>query len=288
MGYSYDGINWTASTSGNSILNPNSGICFAVAWNGTLWVAVYYYNDTTIGVMYSYNGIDWILTSYSVVVGLINNLKVGWNGQIWVISNRTNGALYDGKSLHYSLDGINWLLASTTGNYGSLTWNGSLWIAGSLGGAIASSSDGINWTEGTVNIIKVGTSFALASRRVLPYVGTTPVSKVSGSYTSNVVSTSTYSIDYAVSSNVILGLSTATTTLSFINTPTNTVYTTNVWLYQLNGGNVVTWPGSVSWGGASPSTAPTLGTTIDTADYLQLTTFNGGSKWFGYRFGSNF
>lgn len=35
VAYSYDGLTWTPSSSGNSLLYG----CFTVAWNGALWVA---------------------------------------------------------------------------------------------------------------------------------------------------------------------------------------------------------------------------------------------------------
>jgi hypothetical protein len=53
MAYSYDGINWTPSASGNSIF---TGECKAVAYGNGRWVAGGY---GTNQMAYSTNGIDW-------------------------------------------------------------------------------------------------------------------------------------------------------------------------------------------------------------------------------------
>jgi hypothetical protein len=57
MAYSYDGISWLASATGNAVFTSS---CGSVTWNGTLWIAT----GTGIGavinrVAYSYDGINW-------------------------------------------------------------------------------------------------------------------------------------------------------------------------------------------------------------------------------------
>jgi hypothetical protein len=55
LGYSYDGITWSASTNGNTIFNDVSG-CWGIGWNGNIWVAGGY-GTNRLG--YSYDGITW-------------------------------------------------------------------------------------------------------------------------------------------------------------------------------------------------------------------------------------
>ena len=60
----------------------------------------------------------------------------------------------------------------------------------------------------------------------------------------------------------------------------------NLFLTQDNSGNrLATWPASVSFG--NPST-PVLSTTGNATDISALTTFSGGSKWFGFLAGKGF
>ena len=143
LAYSYDGINWTASSSGNSIL---TSVCYQVEWNGKLWVAVGWGTNT---VAYSYDGINW--TASVSGSSLINTgcLGIGYNEKLWVIGGA--GA----NRLAYSYDGINWN-ASANGNeiftneVRDITWNGKIWVAGGLGtNTLAYSYDGINWNEST-------------------------------------------------------------------------------------------------------------------------------------------
>jgi len=48
--------------------------------------------------------------------------------------------------LIYSYDGTTWVNASTSeGNFTSVAWNGSYWLAAAINGSIFRSSDGINW-----------------------------------------------------------------------------------------------------------------------------------------------
>jgi hypothetical protein len=57
LAYSYDGINWTASSSGTAIIKDQ---CKSITWNGTRWIAVG--SQATTGdscVAYSSDGITW-------------------------------------------------------------------------------------------------------------------------------------------------------------------------------------------------------------------------------------
>jgi hypothetical protein len=107
---------------------------------------------------------------------------VAWNGSLWVA-----GGEGDETTLVYSDDnGTTWTLSFNGGEIfttscDSIAWNGSLWVAGGTGtNKVATSSDGSTWTSSPSNS-EFTTCESLASRRVLPYVGT----KVSSSETWN-------------------------------------------------------------------------------------------------------
>jgi hypothetical protein len=100
-------------------------------------------------------------------------------------------------------------------------------------------------------------------------------------------STSSYVINCNTGNNFNVTLATATTAFTFINVPaTGTLENINLFLTQDNsGGRLATWPASVSFG--NPST-PVLSTTGNATDIIALTTFSGGSKWFGFLAGKGF
>ena len=100
-------------------------------------------------------------------------------------------------------------------------------------------------------------------------------------------STSSYVINCNTGNNFSVTLATATTAFTFINVPaTGTLENINLFLTQDNsGGRFATFPASVSWG--NPST-PVLSTTGNATDIIALTTFSGGSKWFGFLAGKGF
>jgi hypothetical protein len=213
--YSYDGINWTASSSGNAAITYE---CRALAWNGTLWVAGG--SSTTVGlVAYSSDGINWTLSSNGSTIFTTQCTALAWNGTLWLaggsgtnqmasstdgitwtgvaqanslILGQINGIAWNGSlwvavgegltanttTIIYSSDGINWTAATATNSLfpdgaTSIVWNGSVWIAGGIGNAkIAYSYNAITWTQSsTGNAILSTQCYALATRRILPYLG---------------------------------------------------------------------------------------------------------------------
>jgi len=145
--YSADGINWAVSASGNAVFSTH---CFAVAWNGTLWVAggSGTYGQPNSSLAYSSDGIKW--TASASGNSLFTSCSaVGWNGTLWVAGGGGS------NRLAYSSDGIEWT-ASTSGNgifsnaCNAVAWNGTRWVAGgSANNRLAYSSDGITWTAST-------------------------------------------------------------------------------------------------------------------------------------------
>jgi hypothetical protein len=166
--HSFDGINWNNTSS--SLFN----VCYDVAWNGSLWVAVGY--GPSASIAYSYNGINWSGATTNVFSNL-GGFGVAWNGSLWVaVGGATN-------KIAYSSDGSNWTVASTsifTSNGLGITWNGSLWVAvGRQAGTntIATSPDGITWTGQGRSTFSARAN-GVASRRVLPYITTSPAPQI--------------------------------------------------------------------------------------------------------------
>jgi hypothetical protein len=186
--YSYDAMNWTASTN-----NVFGDICNDIAWNGTMFVGV---GNSTNKVAYSYDAITWTASTSGNNLITLAGYGVCWNGSIWAAvgygttrialstdginwsastngntifgtgTNQVNEIAWNGtmfvavasssvNKIGYSYDGFNWS-ASTNGNsiftsdaYG-IRWNGSKWIAGGSGtNTLAYSTDGINWSATT-------------------------------------------------------------------------------------------------------------------------------------------
>jgi hypothetical protein len=102
-----------------------------------------------------------------------------------------------------------------------------------------------------------------------------------------VTSAASTTINCAASNNFAVDLSTSITTLTFSNVPSSgRQYSATLFLTQGGGGSkTIAWPGSVRW----PSgTAPTLTTTAGKVDIVILTTYDGGTNWFGMVAGQNF
>jgi hypothetical protein len=213
--FSYDGINWTASTSGNAVFTTN---CRGVAWNGSFWVAV---GSGTNTIAFSYDGITW--TGIGATIFTTSGLCIGWNGTRWVaggsgtntfassttaitsgswsgtsliLTSQVNAVAWNGyvwvaagsgtNTLAYSTNSTSWTagtnqtaILSTSGN--SVAWNGNYFIAGGAGtNSMAFSIDGISWARNRLGTAMFGTAnsvLALASRRPLPMLGVTAVNR---------------------------------------------------------------------------------------------------------------
>jgi hypothetical protein len=161
---STDGITWTGQ--GIAAL-PFSN---SILWSGTQWVVGV---DSLNNAIYtSSDGISWTARSTATSCSLLVT-KVAWNGNKYV-------AVGQGTStVATSTNGTTWtastnVFAGSTG-YG-VAWNGNLWIITGEGtsGDIATSPDTISWTTRSVTFTPDFGSCAV-SRRVLPYVGTSPL-----------------------------------------------------------------------------------------------------------------
>jgi hypothetical protein len=173
--YSTDGINWTVSTNGNSIFTTNS---VGVAWNGSLWVAC---GVGTNPLAWSTDGKTWNASTNGNSIFTNDAREAAWNGSLWVAGGAgTNCFAWssDGKTWNGSTSG-NSIFNPQNSRVFTVAWNGSVWLAGGGGtGRLAYSSDGINWNQSTSgNSIIDGTVYGVASRRVLPYVGSSSLGR---------------------------------------------------------------------------------------------------------------
>ena len=169
MMWSTDGKFWNASTN-----NTFSVYGYAIAWNGSLWVAG---GQGAAGaassMMWSTDGKFWNASQNNSFA--FHGYAVAWNGSLWVAAGF--GAPSAATSMMWSIDGKTWN-ASTNNTFAtagdSITWNGSLWVAGGEGSGAAGnvlwSTDGKFWRATTNNTFS---SFCLgvASAVTLPFVG---------------------------------------------------------------------------------------------------------------------
>jgi hypothetical protein len=187
---SVDGIYWTAQP------QPTLGfaLIYDISWNGKYWILV---GDG--GAAYSDDGFNWTkITLPGYAPGVM--IGVAWNGTTWLISG-ISASSSDPIVLYYSTFGQidTWNLISATfppnlTGFGKLGWNGSQWNI-VTGNTIIYSTDLINWIAVQPDNVLVAGGFGIASRRILPYVGTnnpisvnggggsTPVSFIGGSIT---------------------------------------------------------------------------------------------------------
>jgi len=153
MAYSYDGVFWIPMSN-----SPFTILCAAVAWNGSIWVAM---GAGQNSLAYSYDGFNWTglgqgLFQLYLAAGTVPYGSFAWNNVIWVAVVNTNAV---GQNFLYSYDGINWIpnasggLPSPTGNWMQVYWNGFLFLATGYNQAsnynMAYSYNGIQWYYNT-------------------------------------------------------------------------------------------------------------------------------------------
>jgi hypothetical protein len=181
IGYSSDGINWTAAptdvfsggscnalawngslwvgggTSSTTQLAYSSagvtgwtgsastvfsgGQCSTVAWNGSIWLAG---GSATNTLAFSYNGITWTEVTFT---GFTSCNAIATSGPLWVAGGTVSTT---GSCIQYSLTGISeWTpaVSAILTQCNCIAWNGIMWVAGGLGPTtIVHSSDGSTWT----------------------------------------------------------------------------------------------------------------------------------------------
>ena len=143
LGYTYDGINYIESNSGDILNGVNK-----VDFNGYQWMACGYNDAETESILLSSDGINWTTPVTNVLPSYI--LDVVWGGKKWVAVGQVNPESSVNR-IAYSSDGMNWTLSTYNsnnhvGSFNCLAYNGSYFLAGGVN-SIAKSTDGINWTD---------------------------------------------------------------------------------------------------------------------------------------------
>ena len=119
--YSYDGINW------RDTIVSDSNCVFDITYNGEVYVAGGQFVDYLYGLAYSSNGIDWVYNSQqaadlsyifgsnSVVEANTGVISLTWSGEKFVATGASSDNDVCGA---YSYNGINWILDSSSSNFG--------------------------------------------------------------------------------------------------------------------------------------------------------------------------
>jgi hypothetical protein len=218
LAYSYDGINWTASSSAYAIQTGLTAVAWngsmwlaglskliysadgitwgtalatipggaginTIATNGRLWLFGSGGTSNSNIISYSTDGFNWSASNAVNILGASGYppqvQDITWNGSRWVAATATTT-----NSLIYSADGISWTAStngtSQLGNGSTITWNGSIYIAGGSENLTATiSTDGNYWASGTLlniaSFLPAGQpsnqSIFIKSRNRLPYAG---------------------------------------------------------------------------------------------------------------------
>lgn len=142
IGYSDDGITWQGVGAGIF------GQANAVAWNGSMWIAVGSNNDPNNNntIAYSLDGLNW--TGLGATIFSESGNGITWNGDIWIATG-TDPV----NTIAYSTNGLQWFGLGNSvfqiAGFG-VAYNGTAWVAmgyGENGGnSIAYSLDGMTWT----------------------------------------------------------------------------------------------------------------------------------------------
>jgi len=108
IGYSYDGVSWTAVNNINVLLNS----CNTIVYNGTKFLAGGIGNYKLVS---SQDGINWTGVMLHINETYLpgNITDITWNGTYWIVVNSTNN--YTDPKIAYSSDLVNWY-SSTSGN----------------------------------------------------------------------------------------------------------------------------------------------------------------------------
>lgn len=150
IAYSVNGVIWTR------VLCPLTSV-YSIAWTGLGWVASGTGSPTPFAT--SPNGLAWtastsgsglFTTSYSIAPRVQSPFASSVAPLIITVGQGT-------YTLATSPDGLTWTPQTIpfTTSVNCVAWNGSLWVAGGIGGAykLATSPDGINWTGITISNI---------------------------------------------------------------------------------------------------------------------------------------
>ncbi|MEX2526166.1 MAG: hypothetical protein WEA09_00895 [Gemmatimonadota bacterium] len=165
------------------------------AWNGQGWLMA---GSNTGDLVRSSDGSVWETFSSGAEDP---HYRTGWTGSRWVVTGTGSSPYYssaDGDSwaamtnspdifardllcrgglcivvgdfggIHYTADGVAWSRVSspTAGHLYALGYDGSTWLAGTSGGELVQSSDGMTWSGVTLDYADFGQVYRLSGRHV--------------------------------------------------------------------------------------------------------------------------
>ena len=171
VGYSYDGLSWSASTSGSNLFNTQGQ---DVCWNGSKWVAVSVIGATN-KVILSYDGITWTGSTNGNTIFDRSCNAICWNGTLFVA--RGDGTK---NKIGVSYDGLSWT-GSTNGNtifdveVVDIAWNGNIFVAAGKGitpstKTLGYSYDGLTWSAATNSSTFISTAGQSVACIPAPYL----------------------------------------------------------------------------------------------------------------------
>ena len=285
MMYSYDGVNWHLNSGANSIFTVSvTTIDFC---NGIYVAAGTNTADGPI-MSYSTDGFSWATATLSPFDIVCSNISS--NGSLWVACGESDLPATD--VLAYSYDGMSWTASQVNtvfpSNVFSVTWNGTIWIAGAFGGfSVGFSYDGINWEASPSGTARFTECVAVASRINKIKQPPPSLSKSLGLY--SIPSATNIILDCSLTDNFSYTLTGGFVPYTQIFTnlpPLYAVFKITLVITQGGGGShTIIWDPKVSWG---LSGAPTLSTAVPKIDIIELITIDGGLKWCAFVKGLGF
>jgi hypothetical protein len=153
LGYSYDGLSWSRSSTGSALLTT---ACYTVADGSGIWLAGG--GGGSYRIIRSADGINWDAsfpvgaTNPNTVFGNNYCNAIAYNGFQWIATSDSTA-----NRVAQSSNGLSWTGCPTansifTSTCNGVAWNGQIWLAVGNTGRIAYSRDGITWTSVTTGI----------------------------------------------------------------------------------------------------------------------------------------
>jgi hypothetical protein len=190
------GVNQNAYSANGSIWYPinvgfTGGVCNSIVSKGSQTLAGGSAFGGNTGLFCSDTGTSgWSVARNAGVIGATIN-DIGWNGTQWLVGSSSgpiyssgtptttalNAGYYPFATLNGDPNTAIWYKAiGVSGTSLALAWTGTRWVAGGIftgnnGNPIYNSLDGISWTPSLNGNSVLSSCYAIASRRVLPYIG---------------------------------------------------------------------------------------------------------------------
>jgi hypothetical protein len=218
----------------------------------------------------------------------------GNGGAVTIRGGDTPGNGASGAAGSLTLRGGDSNNSSTSGTTGAVVIRGGNAVNTQAGGAVTISG-GTSGAGGGALIFQTAATTSLTQRMAISSAGAITTSAgtsvdFGARYTelsTAVTAAATTDFDCSLGNNFAVDMNASITTQTFSNIPTTgRVYNMTLFLKQdATGSRTVAWSASVKWSGGI---APTLTTTANKTDIINLVTFDGGTTLFGFVGGLDF